>query len=710
MKAPNLMKYTSLIKFSFLFIVVTMCITSCKKDAKTSWDTEMLVPIATTNLSLQNLVKDSSIRTNSDNSLTLAFKSGLFQFSLAEHLIRIPDTSIGQRFTLDSLRLPNQSVRFNVSLGYLANSMLLQSNTAFLGQYILSNNGNYSAIPALNNFTPGSFHFDATGYFDSAVLTSGVVDIWAINNLPIPLSSGTCVLQNSADHSFVASQTIPYIAPGDSAFIQIPIANTRITSGLDFQIVNLNTPGSNGNNVLIDTANNFLIKVFVHDLRVSEAWAKFPSQDIVSITEDVTQVIADRKFTYVDARSGFLHIYITSSIEEKLKLEYTLVGAYDAAGHPLKQFTTIPAAPIGGTVTIDTLIDITGLAINLTGKDGTKFNTYTQHVVAHIDSSGITRHITTADSLHIQYEITEVSPNYIKGYAGQDIISQIDSSAFSFLDIFNSGSIDLEEVNMNISVENGIGVDGEVKINSLTAESAHNGSRTLTGSIIGQPLLINRATDFPLTPAQNNFAVNNSNSNIKDLLGILPNKLKYDVQVKTNLAGNTQQYRDFAYLESALKLNLNAEVPLSLIANHLVLKDTFSFDLSQTNLNVAGISDGVINLIAKNKYPIEAILTMVAYDENWTAVDTITMDTHIAAADLDGNCKAVDFKKSKIPLYVTEDRMTNIKRAKHAVITADFSTASNTVTCNGQHLKIYSDYNLDITFTARFNYKLNAKF
>jgi len=704
------MTYVRPLNFFVLFIITAFLLTSCKKEARTTWDTELLVPIANTNLSLKNLVKDSSLITNSDNSLTLAFKSGLFQFSLADRLITIPDTSLGQRFTLDSLRLPNQSVRFSVSLGYLANSMLLQPNTAILGQYIISNIGNYTAIPALNNFSPGSFHFDATGYFDSAVLTTGVVDIWAINNLPIPLSSGTCILQNSADNSFVASQAIPNINPGDSVFLQIPIANARITSGLDFKIVDLNTPGSNGNNVLIDTSNNFLIKVFVHDLRVSEAWAKFPSQDIVSVTEDVTQVIADRKFTYVDARSGFLHIYITSSIEEKLYLEYTLVGAYDDAGRPLKQNTTVPAAPVGGTVTIDTLINISGLAINLTGKDGTKFNTYTQHIVAHIDSTGITRHITTADSLHIQYEITEVAPNYIKGYAGQDVISQVDSSDFSFLDIFQSGSLDLEDVNMNISLENGLGVDGEVRINSLTAESKNNGSKTLTGSILGQPLSINRATDFPLTSSQNNFSVNSSNSNIKELLGILPNKLKYDVQVKTNIAGNTQQYRDFAYLESALKLNLNAEIPLSIIANNLVLKDTFSFDLSQTNLNVAGISDGVINLIAKNKYPIEAVLTMVAYDENWIPVDTITMDTRVAAADLDASCKAIDFKKSKIPLYVTEDRMTNIKRAKSAIITANFSTASSNPTCSGQHLKIYSDYNLDITFTARFNYKVQTHF
>ncbi|HLP49297.1 MAG TPA: hypothetical protein VK154_00280, partial [Chitinophagales bacterium] len=248
------------------------------------------------------------------------------------------------------------------------------------------------------------------------------------------------------------------------------------------------------------------------------------------------------------------------------------------------------------------------------------------------------------------------------------------------------------------------------RINSLEATSPVNGTKVLTGNVLGQPLVVNRATDFPLTPAVSEFTINNSNSNIKELLGILPNQLRYNVDVKTNLNGNTGQYRDFAYLESALKLNLNAEIPLSLIANHLMLKDTFAFDLSNTNLNVAGISDGVINLIANNKYPIEAILTMIMYDENWAPVDTFMIDTRVQPGDMDNTCRVNAHKKTKIPLYVTEERMDNIKRAKNAVVTADFSTSSNNTLCNGQHLKIYSDYNLDLTFTARFNYKVQVGF
>lgn len=696
-------------------VLLTGCLfmSSCKKDARTTWDTEMLVPIATTNLSLQNIVKDTSIiKTDTANALILSLNQSLYSFSLADQVVNIPDTSIGQKFTLDSLLLPNIFIEYNLSMGLLAQNMLLSSNTSVqvLGNLLIQQNGNMMAIPAINGFSSDIFQFDGSAYFEKATLSRGFI-IVAINNYyPVPLENVILEVHNASDNALVAADTIPYIGSNDSIYHQLDISGKTVEADMNLKLVNFSTPGSNGTPVLIDTSDYVKLWIQVGGLHASDAIARFPSQDILKTTQEVTQVIADRKLTYVDARQGQLHVYMTSSIQQPLRLTYILEGAYNKSGQPLMAITNIPAALPGQTVTVDRLYDITGYSINLTGKDGTKFNTYTQTVIAHTDSTGQLAHITTSDSLHIQYIIQNVAPNYIKGYAGRDTLTQIDTASFDFLNQFKSGTIDLETVNMNLSVENGIGIDGEVRINSLTAESDANGSKTLTGSIIGQPLQINRATDFPLTPATSTFSINNSNSNIKELLGILPNKLRYDVQVKTNTAGNTQQYRDFAYLESALKLNLHAEIPLSLIANHLVLKDTFAFDLSNTNTNVAGISDGVINLIAKNKYPIEANITMVAYDDNWLPVDTIAMNNIVAAADLNTNCRAIDFKKTKIPLYITEDRMTNIKRAKHAIVTADFYTSASQPACNGQHLKIYSDYNLDITFTARFNYKINAKF
>jgi hypothetical protein len=693
-------------------ITLVLFWSACKKETKTSWDTEMLVPIATTSLSIQNLVKDSSIVANSDNSLRLAYNNTLYEFSLAKQVINIPDTSIGQRFSLNELKLPNQKFNHRMSLGFLAHNMTLSPDggVQFLGNFLIGQNGTSIPVPAVNGLAPGApFNFDASAFFDSAYLSGGEIQIWAVNNMPIPLTNIVCQLKNHIDNTVITTETIPNIPANDSVYFTVQMAGKKLTNSIDFYITSLSTPGSNGVSVPIDTANYLELRMFVFQMTASEAWARFPTQNVVDQREEVTQVIGDRKFTYVDAREGQIHVFVTSSVEEQLYLKYTLEGAYDRNGNPITISTVVPPAPSGGQSTIDRLIDISGVAINLTGKDGSKFNTYTQHIEARMDSSGLTRHVTAADSLNFRYEIKNIKPNYIKGYAGRDTILLTDTSDFAFLDIFKGGTLDLEEVNMNFEIENGIGIDGEVKINNLVATSPINGSKTLTGSVLGQPFNVVRGVDFPLVPGVSSFPVNATNSNIKELIGILPNQLQYDVEVKTNLNGNNGQYRDFAYLESALKIKLNADIPLSLIANQLLLLDTIDFDLSNTNTNIEGISDGVINVIAQNKYPIEANLTMIIYDENWIAVDSLLAGEMIAAASLNSNCKAEASMRSKIPLYVDEARMENIKRGKRAVIKADFSTTS-VPSCNGGYVKIYSDYKLDITFTAQFNYKVGFKF
>ncbi len=700
------MKLFNLIKYTFLFTAVALIISSCKKDAKTTWDTELLVPIATTSLSLQNLVKDTMLKVNPDHSMMLAYKSELYNFNLAQQIIHIPDTAIGQKFNLADLKLPDQRLDIRLSLGMLAQNALLSPGTSGLGQLILALNGTQSVFPPINGLAMAPFHYFAPDLFDSAYLNSGEVQVWAVNNLPVPINSATISLYNTDDHTLIGSYACPPLGAHDSTYFAIQVAGKRITNRLDFVIDNISTPGSNGTSILIDTSNDVHLKVFVAFLRASQAWAKFPSQNVVDLTEDLAQVIADRKFTYVEARSGQLHIYITSSVPQKLYLSYTLVGAFDNHGNPLTENTVVPAATIGSPATIDKIVDMAGFAINLTGKDGSNFNAYTQRIVAHIDSDGLTHHITTADSINIRYEITDVAPNYIKGYAGRDTISTKDSADFSFLNIFKSGSIGLNDVKMTFTVDNGIGVDGQVKINGLTALSKNNGSRALSGSVVGKPFVINRATDFPLTPAHSEFLIDKNNSNINELLGILPNKLQYDVEVRTNVNGNNGQYRDFAYLESGLKIGLNAEVPLALIANNLVLVDTFDFNIGETNTNINGISDGVLNLITENKYPIDATVSILLYDENWVVVDTLTSNTRIAGGIPDANCIVSQPSKSKVPLFINETRMNKVKLAKHAVATADFSSVSST-NCNGVPLKIYSDYTLGIAFSARFNYKVN---
>lgn len=691
-------------------MLVALLADSCKKSQGSGWNTQLLIPIATTSLSLQNLITDTStLKMNADSSLTLAYQSNLYNFNLADQIVQIPDTSIGQKFNLDSLSLPIIYLNFVTSLGSIAQSI------GALGNLIINSNGDSSSITSLTIPTVFSYGFNASNLFDSAVLIPGAVaHVWAVNNLPVAIAAGTtCVVTDTIDGGIDTLQVavFPEIPAHDSIYSDIYLNPGKISSRLAFNVGNITTVSTGNQKVLVDTSSNIQLRVLVENMHVSEAWAKFPNQSIVNQTNDVTFAFGDRKFTYIEARSGFLHISISNSVPQPLYLQYNLVGAFNKLGQPLVEYTTVAPAMNGVPGKVDTTLDITGYSINLTGQKGSSFNTYTQRVITNLDSTGQTQHITLADSLNVKYTLEGIKPNYIKGYIGRDTVTNVDSSAFNFLSVFKSGSINLQSVNMNFSVINSIGVDGQIKINSLSAaNSTNNTVKTLTSTLLGQPLNIKRATDFPLTPAVSAYSLNNSNSNIKDLVNILPDQLNYNIQVKTNVNGNTNLYRDFAYLSSGLQVNLNAEVPLSLIASSLVLKDTIGFNLANTNTNVNGISDGIINVIAENKYPIAAILTVIVYDGNRNPLDTLAFSKTISAGVTNASCRVTQPTQSVLQEYVDEARMNKLKQGQYAVVTTDFSTVSGNASCNGQHLKIYSNYTIGITLSAKFNYKVNTKF
>jgi hypothetical protein len=699
------MKFIKSFSALCLVALIILLVGSCKKSQSSGWNTQLLIPIATTNLSLQNLITDSTLKTNADSSLTLAYQSTLYSFNLADEIVQIPDTSIGQKFNLDSLTLPNLHLNFITSLGDICQGL------GGFGNLIIGSNLDSSTIGPLSVPTAFTYGFNASNLFDSAVLVSGQAQVWAINHLPVTIAAGSvCTVSDTIDGQVHVLQTVVFdsIPANDSIYVPIPLIPQKISSRLAFNVGHINTEASHGK-ILIDTSNNIQLRVAVGGMHVSEAWAKFPNQSIVNQTNDITFNFNDRKFTYIEARSGFLHISISNSVPQPLYLQYTLVGAFNKLGQPLTEYTTVSAAGPLGPGVVDTLLDITGYSINLTGKNGNNFNTYTQQVITNLDSTGQTQHITLADSLNVKYELENIKPNYIKGYLGKDTVTNVDSSAFSFLSIFKSGSLNLQSVNMNFSVSNDIGEGGQIKINSLSAYSPVNGTKTLSSTLLNQPLNIKPATDFPLTPAVTTYSLNNSNSNIKDLIGILPNQLNYNISVRTNVNGNNNQYREFAYLQSGLTVSLDAKIPLSLIANNLVLMDTIGFNLANTNTNINGISDGVINVIAENGYPIGAVLTVIVYDGNWNPLDTLAFDKTITAGATDVNCKVNQPAQSVLQEYVDEARMNKLKQGQHAVVTANFSTVGGNPACNGQHLKIYSNYTIGITLSAKFNYKVNTK-
>ena len=136
------------------------------------------------------------------------------------------------------------------------------------------------------------------------------------------------------------------------------------------------------------------------------------------------------------------------------------------------------------------------------------------------------------------------------------------------------------------------------------------------------------------------------------------------------------------------------------------MKDSFNFSLGYSQKDVANILNGTLHVLIDNKFPLQANITLIAYDRAWNQLDTLLSNAQVNAAPINSSCRATQTTRSILNIPASAQVINQLRFAKHAIMTVVFNTKSSNTTCNGQYLKIYSDYNIAATITGDFNYKV----
>lgn len=696
------MKPTKLLKRYFFIAGLVVLLVNCNPEKNLpGWNTNILTPLVTSNLSIEKLVADSLIKKNSDQSLTLVYKYPLYQSAIAD-LLNVKDTTKIYSAKLGKTKLSNRFLTQNISLGQLA------SNLGPTGSLIIALHGQTTIIPAIPPTSSGtSVDVDANSFFKSAQLDSGWLDITLENQFPIDLTDVVFTINNKSNGTNIVRDTIPFIMAGSQFSKSISLAGKYVEGNLTAAILSIASPGSNGLAVPIDTAKALKITLGVRDLSATSATAVFPTQNLIDLKDSVLYDFGKAQLKYMIIRTGKVVMQMFSTLQDTLRIEYNIPGAtLGATSVEIKM--NVPPAPIGGVSSVTREYDLNGYRVDLRGNSGQVYNYFYNTFVARIDSSGKLVSLSTTDSVWVRYGLYNIIPEYAEGYLGQDTIEAGPSS--SNIDLFNrinGGTLDLEDVKMNLSVENGIGVNGNMEILSVkTANTRNNQQSQLSGSALTAPFSINRASQPPLTPSKNTLLLNKANSNSKQLLEILPNRLDYHIKLFTNPAGNTSNYNDFIYYDSKIAANLELEVPLWMSASKLVLIDTQQFDFT-SQANAINIKSGTFKLICTNGFPLQANIQAYFLDENKLLIDSLLPSgmQPIQAGQVDGGTLLVTSKtKSIVQAQISEAKMDKLRRSKWIIIKADFSTVPS-----GSRVKIFSDYNLEAKLTGDFIYHAGKK-
>lgn len=715
-------------KTIFIFLI-SLLVAACIKDKKTSWSTDLLSPIIKSELTISDLLNSNDIVENPDSTLKLIYSTELYSIPTND-LIQFPDTVFEFGASLESLKLPNDTVTYELTLGEIA-----RTQGGIVEFIILSNHNNSIPITALTGLNSGDIEIDMGSLFESIIIDEGTAEIIITNNLPIDINDIDFMVNNALIHGggLILRDTFLTI-PQNTVFSKnIPIDGKTIYSDLIAQIFSLSTPGSGGTPVLIDTNASLTAQIVIKDLKPKEATAIWQQQNVIDEKKLVT-FTPGMNYLFKDAvlKDGAINFDLFSSLQDSIYITYTVPNlVHPVTKKPFKIDTIIPPAPPGGFSNMQAVYPMDNYYFLLNGYGIESYyspkidydesgnagdaqeivNAYITILEARIEYSGKLKKISLDDSIYVHASIIDLAPKYARGHMG-NTVEKIGPDTV-YIDIFNnvrSGAIDLEKVNFEIEIDNGIGATALATFNNLQGKNKQGNLLTL--NMNDKTMNVAKATDTGILAnhSSSNKILNSGNSNITDFINNLPNKIIYDIDVEINGVDNPSNNVDsvvnnppnFLYYESGMKANLNMEIPLSFFADSLVLTDTLDFNFEENR----SIESGEFTLFVDNGFPFDATTTLYFMNDHDIIIDSLWNDQTIIRGNIDGNGKVVSSNQSQIKFNISKERMDIIKNASKIYIISGFHTF-DLLDPFAVHYKIYNYYNFNVKLVGDFNYTLS---
>ncbi len=412
-----------------------------------------------------------------------------------------------------------------------------------------------------------------------------------------------------------------------------------------------------------------------------------PGQMFINEQKEFDLPIPDAEIRRVGLRNGLIDFTIKNPTETKMTFKVDILGA-EKDGVPFSRNFIAPAASGANPGVLVETIDLSGYLIDLTGLDGQQRNMLSTRTQISSDPDGPTVTMTLGDVADYAMDMHDFELNYALGYFGNVTISDTISVYLSSLDIVESGSIDFPASTVRFEVENGIKVAGSVMLSSVKNINNQNNTVSLMHPQLGIPFTINQALGSwgTLTPSVSLIEFNADNSNIEPFLENMGANYEVNYAIELNPWGNTSSGSDELFPDSRLRINLEAEMPLTIGADQLVLADTFAVDLSQPGSGVT-IKNGELIVNASNAYPFSADITLYLADANYNVLHTIQGTERIQSGQLGAmNADSLLVSDSEVSFVIPAEAAGDLEQVKNIIVRAGFNTidpATSTVQSMG---------------------------
>ncbi len=427
-----------------------------------------------------------------------------------------------------------------------------------------------------------------------------------------------------------------------------------------------------------------------------------PPGTAFSAIEDEIEINSnDIELKYAKIRSGKIVVELVSTFKGPILCTFQIPGA-TLNGESLSVTQLVPAATEDEASTVQHVFDVSGYKVDFTNGNE-PFNHLPTVLNIMTDPDGEPLLLQATDNVLLTTTFQDLTPEYAEGYFGQQLVNTgSERESFDAFNFIESGTIDLNEVDVNLKILNGFGVDIRATLFQFDAENQLNNSViSLNHPILGSPINLNRATHpdgYPV-PSVYELSLNQGNSDIDQMLESFPDAVAIEADLELNPLGNISAHHDFAYAESRIDGIIDVKIPLSLIADNVVLADTMTFSAGSVFDNILS---GNLMVRINNGFPLEGFLSLYAFNSEDENTVLILNNGHFASGITNAEQVVVTPQHSEILIPFDTEIIEHLNQSDKLIIRAQLTTSSL-----AQYVNIYKHYAINVKLVGDFNYHVN---
>jgi hypothetical protein len=690
-------RFFLMLKIGFPLAIFVFLLSACAKTELTNIDgietnPTVAFPLGKTSFGLSDFLKTNPIlKVTKDSSLELILsQDNIMSYSSTELINKVAgdiQADFSKNYSMKGLELGNFAQNASVQLQDFASSFNEPMKS------LLQNGGTTAtAIPAFSQNTNITRDFGSFSEFESLSLNSGSLIITIGNNFVFDVQQLKIEIIDRANaNALVTTLDIGNLASGEIKTLSADLANKSFSNRLAFRIPVLAAAGIAAGQTL-SNAQSIGFSVSSKDLKFKNAKAKIAAQDFVNetfMTEIGGKKPITAKIKEMTIKSATLNYSFKNTAKVNAKITM-IFPTLKESGIPLTRVIDVQGTNTNGTIPLNNVL------CDLSSDLAQPYNRLPSIIkVTLLPISTITEFSET-DEISMSNTLTNVVIANAKGDFGAfeiDIAAKIKDFPLDLSLLSpNSQKLLFSNPTFKMRYSNSFGFPIEAKMDI-------NGSGALGNENLKAPAFeFNYPTLAQLgQTVRDSFEFSDRNSNIKNFLGILPNKISTSGKIK--IAPKDNRIVNFFTENSKLSVGLDLSVPIKFAAENIEMRNRI--DGIQNTSNLDKIESATLKIQYKNDFPLTTTMDIATINNGVEEIIVHNIKI-LAATDMDNWGKTKTTVLNATDIVLSQDQLRKLLTAKEIVTIGHVRTTQDGAT----PITLYSTYRFDVAVSLIAKMKL----